>query len=97
VVRSRIIPPPPRSGSAEYVDVRTFPAGTTTQQAIAELGYDRQHNTPPGDQVVITGSGFVVIVSPAEHWNRPDAVRNWPVPPATIAARVHGTVLSPAS
>lgn len=76
--------------SGERVDVYTLPAGLTGQQAIAQVGV-----TSSDSQTVIAGSSFYIFVYPAEDMST--GVSTYPVSPATIAGRVHGTVLTPQS
>jgi hypothetical protein len=73
----------------ERVSVYTLPAGITGQQAIAQVGV-----TSSDSQVLIAGSSFYVFVYPLQNAEG-DSV--FPVSPATIAARVHGTVVQPSS
>jgi hypothetical protein len=74
----------------EFIRVYTLPAGTTGRQLTA------QDDIASSDsQTVIVGPSFYIMVQP----DQPDngGPGTYPVSPATIAARVHGTVISPAS
>lgn len=74
----------------ERVDVYTLPGGLAGAQAITQLGV-----TSSDSQTVIAGGSFYMFVYPAD--NLSTGASSYPVPPATIAARVHGTVVVPSS
>jgi hypothetical protein len=76
--------------NGETLTVYTLPAGLTGQQAIAQVGV-----TSSDSQTLIASTNFYVFLYPAE--DASTGVSSYPVSPATIAAHVHGTVLSPAS
>ena len=76
--------------SGERIDVYTLPAGLTGQQAIAQVSV-----TSSDSQTLIAGGSFYMFVYPAQ--NPQTGVTTYPVPPAVIAARVHGTVIEPSS
>jgi hypothetical protein len=72
----------------EGVTVYTMTSGITGAQAAAEVGAATSDS-----QMVITGRDFYMFVSPVSSGSAPA----WPVSPATIALRVHGTVQAPSS
>jgi hypothetical protein len=76
--------------NGESIGAYTLPAGLTGQQVTAQDGIASSDS-----QAVIVGSNFYIVVHPALPDN--GGPGTYPVSPATIAARVHGTVLSPAS
>lgn len=73
----------------ERVTLYTLPPGITGRQAIAQVGA-----TSSDSQVLIAGSNFYVFVYPAQDSSGDST---FSVSPATIAARVHGTVMEPSS
>jgi hypothetical protein len=77
-------------GNYERITLYTLPAGLTGQQAIAQVGV-----TSSDSQVLVAGGSFYMFVYPAQ--NPQTDVTTYPVPPAVIAARVHGTVIEPSS
>jgi len=73
----------------ERVTVYTIPPGETGAQAFASTGFSSSDS-----QIVVTGPTFYMYVYPLQN-DEGDSV--FSVSPATIAARVHGTVLQPTS
>lgn len=70
----------------ETLMVYTLPAGLTGQQAIAQVGQSTSDS-----QTLIAGPDFFLYLYPYQGGST--GASSYPVSPATVAARVHGTVI----
>jgi hypothetical protein len=74
---------------SEQVTVYTLPPGMTPAQSMAQTGLE-----PSDSTAIITGSNFIIELTPVDEVNDSNT---YFVSAATVAARVHGTVIVPSS